>query len=78
MPATDNKGKILDDISDVVTEIFATQKGQKPTVNVVYALNGTGKTRISRYIAENNEEERVYVLMPFFRIFLLGIMKITF
>lgn len=57
MPATDNKGKILDDISDVVTEIFATQKGQKPTVNVVYALNGTGKTRISRYIAENNEEE---------------------
>lgn len=57
MPATDNKGKILDDISDVVTEIFATQKGQKSTVNVVYALNGTGKTRISRYIAENNEEE---------------------
>lgn len=57
MSSTNNKEKIFDDIDEVVKEIFATQKGQKPTVNVLYALNGTGKTRISRYITESNEEK---------------------
>lgn len=51
--------KELDTLEDVVYRLFpslssseSTSSSTKTLVNALYAFNGTGKTRISRFISE--------------------------
>lgn len=52
----DNQTTEFNTLEDVADAILSDERQQKTVVNVLYALNGTGKTRLSRCIAESNEE----------------------
>ncbi len=55
MTLDSDRDRELNSVEEVANELFATRNTQKTTVSVIFAFNGTGKTRLSRLISESED-----------------------